>query len=187
MKTILGIVGSPRKDGNTHILLSKILEGAKAAGAATELILLSDSKIGECDGCHACWKGRRCSKNDDMIDIYPKIIASDVIVFGTPVYWYGPTALMKAFVDRFVYFNSPKNRALIRGKEAAIAVPLEEKNPSTAALVEAFFEKSLAYLEMKLIGRVIAPGVGEKGEILAKKKVLAEAYELGRSMAQRRS
>jgi hypothetical protein len=109
-KKVLGVVGSPRKNGNTHILVSRILEGAEKQGAAAETIFLNDLNIRECNGCHACWRGKRCSKKDDMRDIYPKIIESDVIVFGTPVYWYGPTALMKGFMDRFVYFNCPENR-----------------------------------------------------------------------------
>jgi multimeric flavodoxin WrbA len=122
---ILGVMGSPRKKGNTHILVSRILEGAEAAGDDTEVLFLGDLNIRECDGCYNCWKGRKCSKKDDMNALYPKIIGSDIIVFGTPVYWYGPTALMKCFIDRFVYFNCPEHRAKIRGKSAVLAIPFE--------------------------------------------------------------
>jgi len=101
-KKVLGIMGSPRKKGNTHILISNILEAAEDAGAATEILLLADKKIEECDGCLACWKDKECPKADDMLAFYPKIIESDTIIFGTPVYWYGPTAIMKSLLDRFV-------------------------------------------------------------------------------------
>lgn len=184
MTTVLGIVGSPRRNGNTHILVSRMLEGAQAVGAKIELLPLRGLQIRECDGCYACWKGRPCSKRDDMLDIYPKIITSDVLVFGTPVYWYGPTALMKAFIDRFVYFNCEENRAKIRGKAAAIAVPYEEEAPDTADLVVALFERSLAYLEMDLVGQVIVPGVGPRGQVLEKEASLAQAYELGRRLGR---
>lgn len=184
MKKILGVVGSPRRDGNTHILVSRMLEGAKKEGAATEILLLSDLTIAECDGCHLCWEGKECSKNDDMNSVYPKTIEADAIVFGTPVYWYGPTALMKAFVDRFVYFNCAANREKIRGKSGVIAVPYEEENPETAALVVAFFERSLAYLEMKLVGKILVGGVGRKGEILEKGDSLEEAFKLGKALAK---
>ena len=123
MKTILGVVGSPRRNGNTDVLVSHVLKGARAAGAQTETLYLGDLTIQECDGCHACWQGPVCPKRDDMDAVYPKIIASDAIIFGTPVYWYGPTALMKGLIDRFVYFNCPENRVKIRGKSAAIVVP----------------------------------------------------------------
>jgi len=180
VKRVLGFVGSPRKHGNTHLLVAKILEGAQAEGAAAETVFLSDLSIRECDGCLACWKGKPCPKEDDMNTLYPQIIASDLIVFGTPVYWYGPTAVMKGLVDRFVYFNCPENRAKIRNKLAILAVPYEEKDPETARLVVEFFEKSLAYLEMRLIGQVVVSGVAGKGDILARPESLAQGYDLGR-------
>lgn len=183
MKRVLGVVGSPRRNGNTHILVSKVLEGAEKECASTHMLFLRDLSIQECDGCHTCWKGKECSKKDDMCNIYPTIIESDIFVLGTPVYWYGPTALMKGFIDRFVYFNCPENRAKIRGKLAVIAVPFEEESLETAALVEAFFEKSLEYLEMNLVGKILVPGVGEKGDILKKAERLLEGFELGRRLA----
>ena len=183
MKKILAGVGSPRRKGNTDILVSRIAEGARAKGAMVDELYLVDFTIKECDGCHKCWEGKGCSKNDEMCNIYPKIIHSDVIIFGTPVYWYGPTGLMKIFIDRFVYFNSPENREKIRSKSAVIAVPFEEENPEMARLVVEFFEKSLAYLEVKLVGKVIVPGVSGKGDILQKAERLREAYELGQSLA----
>ena len=118
-----------------------------------------------------------------MRQVYPKIAGCDAIVFGTPVYWYGPTALMKAFIDRFVYFNSEMNRPMVRGKRAVVAVVLEETHEETWRPVVEFFEKSLAYLEMKPAGPIIVPGVGKKGEILKQTQRLEEAYRLGASLA----
>ena len=184
MKKFLGVVGSPRKKGNTHILVSKIVEGAKKEGGVGEILFLNDLDIQECDGCNVCWKGKPCRKKDDMNQIYPKIIESDVIVFGTPVYWYGPTALMKGFIDRLVYFNCPENRKRIRGKGAVIAVPYEEESPKTVAPLMAMFKKSFQYLEVNMVGKVIVPGVSRKGEILAKSDRLKEAYDLGRKLAK---
>jgi len=125
-------------------------------------------------------------KKDDMTYVYPKIIESDILIFGTPVYWYGPTALMKCFIDRFVYFNCPRNRAKIRGKSAVIAIPFEEEDPGTADLLVKFFKKSLQYLEIKLIGKILVPGVGSKGDVLKKADRLEEAYELGRRLARQK-
>ncbi len=183
MGKILAIVGSPRKGGNTDLLVSKIAEGAGAAAAQVEVVRLGELQIRECDGCHACWKGGPCSKKDDMLALYPKIAASEVIVFGTPVYWYGPTALMKAFIDRFVYFNNETNRPLVRGKRAAVAIVLEETHEQTWRPVVEFFEKSLAYLAMELAGTIVVPGVGSKGEILKRPERLEEAYCLGSRLA----
>ena len=183
MSKILGIVGSPRRGGNTHLLVSEALDEAQRHGAGVECVLLGDLAIRECDGCHVCWQAKPCSKADDMIDLYAKIIDCDVLVFGTPVYWYGPTALMKAFIDRFVYFNCPANRAGVAGKSAAVVVPFEEQADETAAGTVAFFDKCLQYLQMNLVGRLIVPGVTERGEVGALPDVMARARDLGRALA----
>jgi multimeric flavodoxin WrbA len=183
MKKILAIVGSPRIGGNTDILVQKVAEGAISKGAKVNTIHLGKLNIRECDGCHVCWQGKPCPKRDDMLDVCSGIIGNDAIVFGTPVYWYGPTALMKALIDRLVYFNCPENRAKIRGKQAAIVIPFEEENPETARPVVEFFEKCLNYLEMKLVDVIIAGGVSDKGDILKKPERLKDAFELGKRLA----
>ncbi len=183
MKKIIGIAGSPRNNGNTHILVNKILEGAKDNGAETELIFLNDLDINECDGCYTCWKGKDCSKKDDMNNLYPKIIRSDIIIFGTPVYWYGPTALMKAFIDRFVFFNCTENREKIKNKSAVIVVPFEDKDMDTVRPVIEFFSRCFEYLQLRFIKKIIVPGVTVKGEILNKKEYMDEAYDLGTVLA----
>jgi len=184
MRNILGIIGSPRKNGNTEVTVSRILEGAHGSGAHVETVRLADLKILECDGCHVCWKERRlCSKEDDMAALYPKIAQSDVIVFGTPVYWYGPTAIMKSFIDRFVYFNCPAHREHVRDKAAVIAIPFEDRTYGTADLTVAFFEKSLEYLEMRLIDKILAPGVTKRGEVAGRKRIIATCYMVGRRLA----
>ncbi len=183
-KKILGVMGSPRKKGNTHILVSKILEGAKSEGVKGEILFLDDLTIRECDGCYRCWQGKGCNKDDDMNDIYPRIAESAGIIFSTPVYWYGPTALIKGFLDRFVYFNCPENRKMIKGKPAVLAVPCEEEDPAVADLVKAMFKKSLKYLEMNLVGTIVVPGVTKRGEIIKKQDALEEAYNLGIKLAR---
>jgi multimeric flavodoxin WrbA len=180
---VLAVVGSPRKNGNTEILVTKIAEGARAGGACVDIIHLGGLQVRDCDGCHACWRGRPCSKDDDMRQLYPRIVGSDIIVFGTPVYWYGPTALMKAFIDRFVYFNCQANHERIRGKKAVVAIVLEEENESTWRPVMEFFEKSLAYLEMTLTEAIVVPGVGMAGAILSRPDRLDEAFQLGNTLA----
>ena len=183
MSRVLGIMGSPRKKGNTHVLLEKILEGAHAVGADTELVLLGDVEIGECDGCHACWRGKPCPRMDDMNDLYPKIAESDALIFGTPVYWYGPTALLKAFLDRFVYFNCPENRGKIAGTTCVLAVVFEEDNDEAAGPLVDMFEKSFGYLEVDHAETILVPGVTKRGEIAEKNDVMARAFDLGKTLA----
>ena len=183
MKKVLGVVGSPRRGANTQILVEAMLEGAREAGAATELLFLADMSIEECNGCHACWRGETCSKKDDLTPWLPRIGEADGIVFGTPVYWYGPSGLMKTFLDRFVYFNSPEHRALLRGHAAALAVPFEDTDLATAELLVELFARSFAYLELNLLGKVLVPGLQARTEVLQRADALAACRELGRRLA----
>ena len=96
---MLGIVGSPRQGGNTDILVDEILSGAREAGAQVEKIMLGELAIAPCQACYACRKGGGCVQRDDMEDLLAKMKSSSVWVLGTPVYWWGPSAQLKAFVE----------------------------------------------------------------------------------------
>lgn len=97
---ILGIVGSPRKDGNTEIMVREALDAAHNAGAETEIVLIADKKIAGCDGCEACYKTGICKIKDDMGPIYERLKEADGIIFSTPVYYGDVTSQAKAVIDR---------------------------------------------------------------------------------------
>jgi multimeric flavodoxin WrbA len=118
-----------------------------------------------------------------MAYLYPKIMESDVLVFGTPVYWFGPTAIMKCFIDRFVFFNCPGNRKKIKGKAAVIAVPFEDRSYATSDLVVEFFDKSFDYLEMRFVDKILVPGVTKRGEVRNLKRVMDKCFKLGQRLA----
>lgn len=100
MKNILVISSTPRKGGNSDILCDEFIKGAQEAGHKTEKIVFREKNIGFCTGCGACFRTKKCSQKDDMAEILDKMIASDVIVLSTPVYFYAMTAQMKTFIDR---------------------------------------------------------------------------------------
>lgn len=172
-QTLLGVMGSPRKGGNTYELLHAML-----GDASDRMLLLDEMRIAPCVGCHACWRGRACVHQDDMTPCFARIAASDAFIFGTPLYWYGPTALMKAFLDRFVYFNCPAHRPQVAGKPVALVIPFEEQDRTVADPLRDMFRRSLAYLEMPLVGELLVPGLTRKGEVLDRPEVLAEARAL---------
>ena len=101
---VLAVCGSPRK-GNTEWMLGKLMERLESKGAETELLLLRKLNVKRCLGCLTCAKGGKeregvCAVSDDMQDIFPKLIAADVIILGTPVYFYMLSGLLKNFLDR---------------------------------------------------------------------------------------
>ena len=101
---LVGVVGSPRK-GNTEWMVSKVLEAAEMAGAETELIALREKNIKMCDGCLTCEAGGKqregiCRITDDMQAIYQKLVDTDALILGTPVYFELLSGLLKNFIDR---------------------------------------------------------------------------------------
>ena len=115
----MGIVGSPRKGGNTEIMVREALEAAQKAGAETELILVVDKNISPCDACGACEENGICKIKDDMQMIYQQLKSADGIIFGTPVYFINVSAQAKTIIDRTYAFLRTRE---LRGKVAAALV-----------------------------------------------------------------
>jgi len=113
---ILGIVCSPRKGGNTEILVKEALASAREAGAQTELVSVIGKNIAPCDACSSCGKTGVCHIQDDMQSIYQQLEAADAIIFGSPVYFGTVSAQAKTIMDRT--FSLVMNRRL-KGKVAA--------------------------------------------------------------------
>jgi multimeric flavodoxin WrbA len=98
---VLGIVCSPRKGGNTEIMMEAALVGARSYGAETELWTTAGKDLKPCDGCWACIEtGGKCHIKDDMQDLYPKVLEADGLIFGSPVYFMSVTAQGKIIIDR---------------------------------------------------------------------------------------
>ncbi len=175
---ILGLVGSPRKTSNTDILLSAILDGARGNRHSTEKVYLYDFDIGSCVDCKSCKRGNyRCGLSDDMQTLYPKLEEADVIIFGTPLYWYGPTAKMKLLIDRLRPFVESKK---LKGKKAILVVPSEE-GAEACNFIVGMFNLSFKYLEIDLIGKLL-PKASEKAEVRGQPKTLSDALALGKSI-----
>jgi len=97
---VLGLQGSPRVKGNTNILLTTFLSEAERLGARTEDLDVAKKNITPCQECGVCEDKGFCPIDDDMQEIYPLIRRADLIVMATPIFFYGPTAQMKALIDR---------------------------------------------------------------------------------------
>jgi multimeric flavodoxin WrbA len=175
---ILALVGSPRRNGNTDLLVDQVLKGAESRGHSGGKIYLYNYQISPCIDCRGCKKGSfDCHLDDGMQEIYPRLEEADVIIFGTPVYWYGPTAKMKLLIDRPRPFIA-SNR--LQRKRGILISPSEEGPGCCGPLVE-MFRMSFGYLGMEMGGSLLAKAY-ERGEIGSQTAELRRAWELGASL-----
>src|SRR4030067_3657896 len=172
---ILALIGSPREGGNTDILVDQILKGAKTKGHASEKLYLYKFEISPCTGCRKWKKGDHvCPVKDGMQKIYPKITGADLIIFGTPNYWNGPTGQMKLFFDRMRPFAA---NGKVKNKRGIVVSPAGAGPKSCGPLVE-MFRMSFDYLGVQFAGKILVTAY-EKGEIGKNQKEMKQAYDLG--------
>jgi multimeric flavodoxin WrbA len=172
----LGIVGSPRRGGNTDVLVSEVLLGAAEAGASTSKKQLSSLEIGGCRGCGACIPKGRCVQEDGMASLLGPMEKSRVWVLGTPVYWWGPTAQFKAFVDR--WFGAVR-RFSFKGKKIVLVVPLGDTDPVTARHTVGMLSDALCYVGAIVVDTVLGLGLGDKGAARKNPAILKRARQAG--------
>ena len=152
--------------------------GAAKNKHATEKIYLYGIDIAPCIDCKACKKGNyQCALKDDMQPLYLKLEEADVIVFGTPLYWYGPTAKMKLLLDRLRPYIASKR---LKGKKAVLVVPSEEGADACSHVV-GMFNMSMKYLEMDLVS-VLLPKASERAEVKEQPQTLQQAFLIGKHL-----
>lgn len=177
MKIVI-LIGSSRKGGNTELLARAFAAGA-AEHNEVELISVSDVHVNPCIGCNACRKRKDhdCFQQDDMRGLHEKLKTADLIVFASPVYFYGLTAQLKAIVDRF---HAPIRNEL-KVRKLALLLVAADTIPEVFDSILIQYESTLSYFHLADAGKVLVRGVEEKGAIKGN-PALDEARELGRSI-----
>ena len=180
MKAI-GIVGSPRKNGNTELLTTHTLKAIAEEGLDTELIRLAGLEIKPCNACMVCQKEERCPIVDDLSPIYLKMKEADAIILASPVYYGSATALIKALMERTGYI-SRWNGEPFSGKVGGSLVVARRagKNFTFAQLtywfqILGFFIPGSTYWNVAF-GR-------EKGEVERDEEGLRTAWNFGKNIA----
>jgi multimeric flavodoxin WrbA len=173
---ITGISFSPRKKGNSVILLEEALKGAEQEGGQTELVTTAGMNINGCDGCNSCFKTGECHIKDDVQMIHDKMIEADGIVFSTPIYFYGMAAQAKAVVDRTYSLNRPERS--LRNKVGGLLVVAGSLGLIDAIKDFYFFFAIKRMLPANFVGAYAT----ERGDIQKLPMGLKAAYNLGREM-----
>ena len=180
-RSVIGFVGSPRSGGNTDILVDEILAGAREAGATVNKVMLDDLTINPCKACYACRPGGVCVQDDDMTDLYKKMQHADVWVIGTPVYWWGPSAQLKAFMDRWFAKAGDKEEQerTFKGRRIVLALPMGDTDPKTGRHVVGMFNDALRFVGADLFDTVLAPGAYDAGDVRTLSAVMEKARAAG--------
>jgi multimeric flavodoxin WrbA len=176
---VLGIVCSPRKAGNTEILVREALAGAKENGADVELLRICDMNIAACDGCQTCHQSGECRIKDDMQKVYEKILTSNGIILGSPVYFWSVSSQAKKLMDRTYALRYPHHK-LENKVGGAIAATGRRGSVNTLSIINNFF---LGH-DMLVAGLGISGYGTEKGEVRHDKRGMQGARSLGKQVIQ---
>ena len=174
---ILVISSSPRKNGKSDVLCDRFIEGAKESEHNTEKIRLDGLNISPCRACNACVKNHRCVINDDAAPIIAKMLAADMIVLATPVYFYSLCAQLKILIDRcYARHTEIKNKKFV-----FIITAADPQRKAAAETLDSLrgFIRCLPDAEEK--GVIYGTGTWDKGDVF-KHPSYDEAYKLGKEI-----
>ena len=186
---VLGIMGSPRRQSNTEILLDKALEGAREAGAEVEKVLVSKLKISPCLEIYACRKDGNCAIKDDMQLLYEKLLEADHIIFASPIFFYGITSQAKAIIDRcqalwvrrHVLGMGKEDKRVRRGVFISVGATRGKKLFDGAVLTVKYFFDAIG---VKYSGDLLVRGIDNKGQIEEHPAALEDAFRLGQELVR---
>ena len=188
---VLGLFGSPRREGNTDLLLEEMLKGAEEAGAQIERIVITELKFSPCIECHGCDETGECVLDDDMAKVYPKLLEAGWIILASPIFFYGVTAWTKALIDRVQSLWVRKYRLKLapedqerrrKGFFISVGATRGEKLFDGALLTVKYFFDALG---LEFAGQLLFKGVEGKGDIRSHPTALREAFEVGKASVNR--
>ena len=173
---VIGISGSPIQGGNTDTAVQAALAGARAAGAETEFVRLYEISLAPCDGCDACMAGKGCVIDDDASALIGRMQGADAVIFGTPVYWYHVSGVMKNLVDRtYAGFH---HKDLARKKIVAILVQHSSGADEAASLYKHYCQDQ----ECTLVDTLVINTEGKPGVVAGDEDLLCWLSTLGGSL-----
>lgn len=175
---IIALQGSPNIDGSTAILVEEFARGAREAGHAVERVDVARLDVRPCTGCVACGYEGPCVQRDGMGAVRSNLLAADMVVLATPLYYYGMSAQLKTVVDRFCSFNASLTARHL--KSALLAVAWNADDWTFEALA-AHYRTLVRYLQMDDCGMVLGRGCGTPA-MTRRSEAVKEAYGLGRGL-----
>lgn len=175
---IVVLMGSPNRNGSTNILVNEFKRGAEESNHSVDVIDVCHMDIHPCTGCVACGYEGPCVQHDSVDDIRKKLLSCDMVVFATPLYYYGMSAQLKTVVDRFCAFNYSLNS---RHLKSALLTVAWNADDWTFEALEAHYRTLVRYINFEDKGMVLGYGCGSPG-MTKRSRYPKQAYELGRQL-----
>ena len=175
---ILVIESSPHKHGSSNLLADQFIKGAEESGHQVTVFDAARADLHPCLGCDFCGMNGPCSQKDDGEKLKKQILDADMMVFVTPLYYYGMSAQLKMLVDRFCAINSSITR---KHMKSALLAAAWNADSWTFEALEAHYRTLVRYLQMDDQGMVLGKGCGTPS-MTAHSRYPQLAYELGRSL-----
>jgi len=179
---LLALLGSPRKEGNTSFLLDEYLKGIKESNKDVEVtkVYLHGKNIHYCNGCNVCRTVTigECVIKDDMQELYKKFNESKLIIFATPIYWWGISSQLKTFLDRTNAFDVQGGK-YFKDKMISVLMTYELNLPNKGPeLIKTSFQEICKYTKMNLLD-VYGACTSNYSHIKEDTLVLKEVFEMG--------
>ncbi len=182
MKAI-GIVGSPRKNGNVDTLVQAVLDGAKEAGYQTTKYYLNDMDYSGCQACDSCKSNDQCRLDDDVSKLFTAIKEADAVVFGSPIYFYQFTGQFRLMEDRmFSLIDKGFKSRLTPGKKAVIVTSQGDPNPDSFDNVTQEFSRALNLLGFEVVDTIKMVSGITPDAAKGRKDLLEKAKAAGKSL-----
>ena len=175
---IIVLEGSPNKKGSSNLLADCFRQGAEEAGHTVEIIDTAHGDLHPCTGCIHCGYEGPCIQKDDVEHIRGRILDGDMLVFVTPLYYYGMSAQLKTMIDRFCAFNSSIQR---RHMKSALLAAAWNSDDWTFEALKAHYETLVRYLNLQDMGMVLGTGCGTPS-MTQHSEFPQQAYQLGKRL-----
>lgn len=175
---IVVLTGSPRRNGNSAYLAEQLIRGAREKGHEVFRFDCAFSEVEPCRACNRCGMDGPCILNDDFQLLRPHLLEADVVVFATPMYYFGIPAQMKRVIDRFYAINGQLKGA---HKKAAFLMTYADTAAKEAEPMLVHYRMLVEYLGWTSVGEVVAPGVWTAGSV-RDTEFPEQAYRLGLSL-----
>ncbi len=173
------LTGSPHEKGTSALLADEFIRGATEAGHEVFRFNAAFEDVHPCIGCDRCGLGaRKCVFNDAMDRLNPHLLEADVLVFVTPLYYFGMSAQLKTVIDRF-YANN--YRIMEGGRKSILMATAWNNDDWTMTDLTHHYRTLVRYLKMQDVGMVLAKGCGRRSDI-ENSDYPQQAYRLGKSL-----